>query len=95
MTRIRMAGMLTGTALGAILIAAVHDDARAETTGGGGESAYGCSNLEDIAELQMIEGKDGMFSASSRIFACNTPSPTRRSTISPKWRRRWRRMAPR
>ena len=61
MTRIRMAGMLAGTALGAILIAAVQDDARAETTGGGGETAYGCSNLEDIAELQMIEGKDGMF----------------------------------
>lgn len=60
MTRVRQTRILAGTALAAILMAA-GNQARAETAGGEAPSSYGCSSLEEIAELQMIEGKDGMF----------------------------------
>jgi len=59
MTRVRKTGILASAALVAVLVAA-GSQARAET-GGELDSGYGCRNLEDIAELQMIEGKDGMF----------------------------------
>jgi alginate biosynthesis protein AlgX len=60
MTRLRQTRILAGTALTAILMAAGHQ-AKAETPGGEQPSTFGCSSLEEIAELQMIEGKDGMF----------------------------------
>ncbi len=60
MTRIRQRRILAGTALAAILMASGHQ-VRAETAGSDPSSGYGCSSLEEIAELQMIEGKDGMF----------------------------------
>ena len=51
MTRVRQTRILAGTALAAILMAA-GNQARAETTGGEAPSSYGCSSLEEIAELQ-------------------------------------------
>lgn len=60
MTRVRQTRILAATALAGILMAA-GNQARAETGGGDTPSSYGCSSLEEIAELQMIEGKDGMF----------------------------------
>ncbi|MDH4413403.1 MAG: alginate biosynthesis protein [Rhizobium sp.] len=60
MTPVRKTSMFAGTALAAIIVAA-GNQARAETTGGNAASGYGCNSLEEIAELQMIEGKDGMF----------------------------------
>jgi len=60
MTRVRKTRILAGTALAAVLFATTHQ-AHAETAGGDAPSTYGCQSLEEIAELQMIEGKDGMF----------------------------------
>jgi alginate biosynthesis protein AlgX len=60
MTRVRKTRILAGTALAAVLMAAA-SQARAETPGDQPPSSFGCRNLEEIAELQMIEGKDGMF----------------------------------
>lgn len=60
MTRVRPIHSLAGTALAVIMVAAANP-ARAETVAGETPSSYGCRSLEEIAELQMIEGKDGMF----------------------------------
>lgn len=60
MTLVRQTRILAGTALAAVLIAAA-SQVRAETPGGQPPSSFGCRSLEEIAELQMIEGKDGMF----------------------------------
>ena len=64
MTPVRKTHILASSALATIIMLAVSSPASAETTGGGDaapSSAYGCKSLEEIAELQMIEGKDGMF----------------------------------
>jgi alginate biosynthesis protein AlgX len=57
MTSFKRQSILAAAASAFALIAANHAFA-----GEGAErSAFGCGNLEDISELQMIEGKDGMF----------------------------------
>ena len=64
MTPVRKTHILASSALATIIMLAVGNPASAETTGGSDaapSSAYGCKSLEEIAELQMIEGKDGMF----------------------------------
>lgn len=60
MTRVRKTRILAGTAVTAVIVATGHH-ARAEMREGDAASSYGCRSLEEIAELQMIEGQDGMF----------------------------------
>lgn len=62
MTRTRKQAYLVGTALTVLSLAATTSAFAAgssdpDQTG----SSFGCSGLEEVSELQMIEGKDGMF----------------------------------